>query len=280
MSLPDHPVKRFVKLAGGRLLRLLNSRRYAALKAGAITGEYSGSDRWMLAALAHEAETSGQLEILHAAHRKFWTTQSAADLMITLGDERIHDLLDNHSKGIIEPLRQALREAGCDRLIEIGCGSGTVLDWFSQKFPELTELHGIDLNPGLIEACKARENPRLHFHLGDALSLVRSLARPPQALLSFGGVLEYFLETELAELFAWLRGHHAPAVVVLVEPIGADHDLSRHPESRLYGVEHSFSHNYPRILRDAGFVPRFQDEFKAGDTRFLMVIASTSSLPA
>ena len=163
-----------------------------------------------------------------------------------------------------------------DSLIEIGCGSGMVLEWFADKYPELTELHGIDLNAGLIDACKTRSNPRLRFHLGDAIALVRSLAQTPQALLSYGGVLEYFLDTQLADLFAWLRTQHAPGVVALVEPVGVNHDLERQLESQLYGVEHSFSHNYPRLLREAGYELRFQDEIMAGDTRFLMVVAVAS----
>lgn len=273
MSLPSHPLKRMVKLNLGRLLAGVMPARSAALRAGAISGEYTRIDRWMLAAFAHEAQSKGRPEALHAAHQKFWTTQSAAAVMLELGDDRLIELLEIRTQGLFAPLGQAMRQAGCRSLIEVGCGTGQVLEFFARRFPELDELHGIDLNPGLIAACRRRTDPRLHFHLGDAITLIGSLARPSQGLLSYGGVLEYFLESQVKEIYGWLREHCHPVVVALVEPVGHGHDLDRQPDSQLYGVERSYSHNYPALLGASGYELLYRDEVLAGDMRFLMLVA-------
>src|ERR1700761_3386509 len=60
------------------------------------------------------------------------------------------------------------------RVLDVGCGTGSLLRSLAERLPEATALHGVDAAPAMIEAATAaaaRERPqdtRLAFTLGTA----------------------------------------------------------------------------------------------------------------
>jgi 2-polyprenyl-3-methyl-5-hydroxy-6-metoxy-1,4-benzoquinol methylase len=52
-------------------------------------------------------------------------------------------------------------------ICEVGCGAGEVLRQLQTELPGDCELIGYDISPQALELARARENVRLHFHLGD-----------------------------------------------------------------------------------------------------------------
>ncbi|MBC8217135.1 MAG: hypothetical protein H8E73_01605, partial [Planctomycetes bacterium] len=88
------------------------------------------------------------------------------------------------------------------------------------------------------------------------------------------GVLEYLPPESVDRYFALIAGLK-PAAVVLIEPIGLNHDLDTQPESWPYGQEFSLSHNYPHRLRQAGFEIKYQHEVNVYGVRVILILAAT-----
>lgn len=119
----------------------------------------------------------------------------------------------------------------------------------------MASLHGVDLNEREIQKCRERhrDSSRLFFHAGDLLAWLRAHPAPRTLLVTNGGVFEYLLEHELGGLFSGIRDLCAPCLVAITESVGDDHDFEKESSSIPYGHELAFSHNYPAMLRDAGF---------------------------
>jgi hypothetical protein len=66
------------------------------------------------------------------------------------------------------------------------------------------------------------------------------------------GVLEYFSRSAILTMLQAIKPR-GPVRLMLIEPLDGDHDLQRNMQSRPYGMELSFSHNYPHLLAEAGF---------------------------
>ena len=79
------------------------------------------------------------------------------------------------------------------------------------------------------------------------------------------------METELKEIYALLKAN-SPVALALVEPLYNDYDLDAESASRSSGQEHSFSHNYPRLLQEAGFELVFRSEPEM-EFRWFMIVA-------
>lgn len=64
--------------------------------------------------------------------------------------------------------------------------------------------------------------------------------------------MEYFTEERLQEFFKTVKAL-GETMFVAIEPKGVDHDFKTNPHTEIYGPEHSFSHNYPLLFKNAGF---------------------------
>ncbi len=116
-------------------------------------------------------------------------------------------------------------------------------------------------------------DPRIEFAVADADRWIRRSGEGNWLYFSHRGVLEYFPKPSLESLFGHIARECAPNLVFVLEPLSIDYDLSRERESRTYGVEFSLSHNYPLILREAGFDIVRQQEAAFFDHRLLGVLA-------
>lgn len=275
LSLPRNPAARAVKLAVGHLLlRAMPARAQSSLKQRRYD-RYTQIDRWMLATLGQQALKEGRIRDLHDIHRKFWMTDVGTQTM-SVQSWRFQELFLAHHQAFVEPFLQAVEAAGCKQLVEMGCGTGEIVTFFAARIAQLERAIGIDLNEGLIDQCRERwSGTGVHFLSGDGASTLRAIAQAPMAFLSYGGVLEYFLEEDLQTLFRWLGQNARPCVVGCVEPIDDAWRLDQPKHSIPYGSELSFSHHYPDMLKRAGFHLSFVQDCCAGDQRFLMVVART-----
>jgi len=182
----------------------------------------------------------------------------------------------------VQHIASVAKEFGVDevRLVEVGAGDGLFLAHLSEAIPAIRALHGIDLNPAQVSTSRKIHgaNTRLHFHHANIMDWLTEHPAPKTLLLTNGGVLEYLRRDELLDLFRTLKDS-GPCAVAITETLGIDHQLETEAASYPYGLECSFSHNYPRILEEAGFTIRWQRDrpTRAGEenhpTRWFQLMA-------
>lgn len=80
-----------------------------------------------------------------------------------------------------EPLLRRLELRSGDRLLDVGCGTGVLLDQISHRWPA-SRPHGIDPSGGMLRRARQRLGDRVHLIQGDGAAL-------PFADGSFGTVV-------------------------------------------------------------------------------------------
>jgi len=261
-SLSDFSLSKQLKLRLGRLLLPLYRGRIEAVEAAPF-GSDGQIHRLIRNGLYARALEQGDFAKLRGYLSKYWG-QEAKNFHDAWTD-RFERMFLKHDVVVIDELEKAVASlpdgAGFDHLYEIGCGGGQVLSYLADRLTSIDEFVGIDLGAEQIKAnVETIDHPKMAFHAADAVEWIPSNAKPRSIVLTNGGVFEYFLREELQRLFAHIAGNLAPAAVAVVETIGSDHDLDSHEESFVYGRELSFSHNYPHLLREAGFEIVHQSE--------------------
>jgi SAM-dependent methyltransferase len=165
-------------------------------------------------------------------------------------------------------------------LCEIGCGSGLVLEDLAKRLTQLDAFIGLDLSPDQTQRNRERAvDHRIRFEAGDATVWIPEHASSGTVFLTVAGVLEYLPRHKLSLLFETIGRTLAPSVIAVIEPIPADYDLEKEIDSRPYGPEHSLGHNYPHLLRAAGFDIRFQQVQKLDRSTHLLVVAEYVGRP-
>lgn len=271
---PSHPVKRALKVACGYLACAVWPARARSLLRCRNDGQLSGLDRTMLSALLHRSERRGQLHrFTHRQLRHFWSSSAAAEFHAQMSFSFQRWFLDGNGEFVAQ-LMAELRRRRPVAICEVGCGNGQVADWLATQLPEVPRIVGLDLSATQIMRNRALfKQPRLSWVAGDALAWLPRHAGPGWALVSNNGVFEYFLREQLLGLFVTMAQRSTPTLISLIEPLGLEHDLDSDPGSCHYGSEHSFSHNYPVLLREAGFRILHQSELRTPTHRLLRVMA-------
>jgi len=212
-------------------------------------------DRLIRSALLTKAEKNDDYETLAKFHQNFWVERGHDHFSNNEGDVLEGYFLPHYSF-LIDELKKILNVQGDNfkTLVEIGTGHGDVLNYLSSKFPKVNSFVGIDLSPDQIHFNKEkyRENGRLKFVASDGLDWIKEHGESNMIFITSGGVLEYFTEKRLKILFDHLN-NLGPTIFLAIEPIGTEIDFSVDPSSRPYGVERSFSHDYKRLFKEAGF---------------------------
>ena len=228
------------------------------------------SERLMRAALMKKLEKIQDYDTIAEQNREFWIKHNATELFSELEDTFATDFIP-HCTFIFELLKKELSNAPEEyhTIVEIGTGNGDVLNYLSSEFPKIDRFIGIDLSRDQIELNKVKFNDHknLEFVAADAYDWVKEFGQPNTIYVTSRGVLEYFLEPRLQDLFNTINGL-GKSFFIAIEPNGADHNFETNPNSQLYGHEPSFSHNYPKLFKNAGFnVWHFSQKvwFKASD---------------
>jgi hypothetical protein len=252
----DLPADRRIKAFAGSLLTRLRPGLSAAVDAAPFDPAWGPAAKLIRNAHLADAVRRGDHETLRRYFTHYWSSATSVEFYEGFA-HRFEELFLRHHSLIADHLGDALRDLGEGpvRLVEVGSGDGRVLEWFAEQLPGIATFHGVDLNDREIRKCREnhRDSSRLFFHSGDLLAWLRANPAPRTVLVTNGGVFEYLLEEELRTLFTELRSLCSPCLVAVTESIGDDHDLENETFSLPYGHEFAFSHNYPAILREAGF---------------------------
>lgn len=68
------------------------------------------------------------------------------------------------------PILEELRAEPFRDLLDVGCGTGPMIELLSKEYPDL-RLTGLDITPGMIEAAQAKGIPNTTFVVGDSEDL-------------------------------------------------------------------------------------------------------------
>jgi SAM-dependent methyltransferase len=247
---------------------------------GRGTGRYLRQKGWILQSRIARARLRGDTAAVEKALSSFWKGDTA-DFFYSLYRDRFEQWFLTIHQPLIGALEREVRCAGLTDLFEIGCGDGRALEHCLRRMPQLRRLIGIDINESIVNRNRRTfaDEPRLSFLAGNATELLPPQLADGTVVLSYGGVMEYLREAEVARLYASLAACKRVAAAH-VEPLDPLHDLSAEPGSRVFGVENSFSHNYPRLMRENGLVPIYAEDFMHDGLRWLMLLGVSPDLAA
>lgn len=267
----DGRMRRLVKAMLGTILAGLRPDIVHRLDTGAAPR--TRSERLVLAGLVARCRAAGDMARLMPQHLRYWQSESAV-LFHAATEARARDQFGRVHSYAPEMLGELVRISRAQTLCEIGCGSAHALVQFGAALPQLRRLIGLDLSAEQTAINRARyADPRYAFVDGDACRWIPDHAEPGWVFLTYGGVLEYLSEAALGALLRDIAGR-APTALMLIEPIATDYDLAREAHSRPYGDELSLSHNYPRLLAQAGFRELRREERMDGHLRWLAMTAT------
>lgn len=235
-------------------------------------------DTWLRAGLARQAFVKGDLDEVAEYHRKFWEGKGGKEYH-DQNRAAFHNTFIPNFSFVIDDLNERLADQPeFKTLVEIGSGSGQMLDHLGQTVPTIDEFIGIDLSPDTIRDCQAEfTNPKLTWVAADGDVWVRENGQPHMVFVSHRGVLEYFPQKNLESLFRFIATELSPTIFIAIEPVGIDHDLDKELDSTTYGREFSFSHNYPHLFAKTGFDVHHVS-FKEFYTHKLVAVIATAGL--
>ena len=242
----------------GRLLILLQPKKARALSENGMTlatsGNLSFTENLMRHAILLKVEKQQDYATLEQLHSNYWKNHGD-DFFAATNDSFEEDFLPNCAF-IFELLQNQLtnEQEQFNVLVEIGTGNGRVLNYLSLKFPKIQRFIGIDLSSVQIKMNTENfeSNPNLEFVASDGFEWVKKHGRSHMIFVTSRGVLEYFTEQRLIDFLSKLNGL-GKIIFVAIEPKGIGHDFETNPNYELYGYERSFSHNYAKLFKDAGF---------------------------
>lgn len=260
-SAADLPLNRRVKAIAGNLLMSLRPQLANQVDAQPFDPGWGSAGKLIRNAHLLNAVQRKDHKTLRRYFTHYWSSATSVEFYEGFA-HRFEELFLRHHAVVADHIAEALPQLGegVIRLVEVGSGDGRVLEWLADKLDAVSEYHGVDLNEREIAKCcqKHEGSDRLFFHSGDLMEWLRAHPAPNTILVTNGGVLEYILRDELLALFREFRSLCSPCLIAITESIATDHDLEKEPESLPYGHEFAFSHNYPALLREAGFEIRWQ----------------------
>lgn len=220
------------------------------------------------------AQAAGDAAAVERSLGDFWRGEQGATFHNRFIEWRLKHFIQHHS-AIVDALETLPLDTGLrfDRLVEIGCGDGNALAYCVERLPWVSEAVGLDINEAVIarNVAEGAFDKRISFVATDAREWLAENPAPGTVMFTNGGVLEYFSKPSLDQLLETLASAR-PAAIALVEPVAPEHDLTRTPESILFGHERSFSHNHRHRLERAGFDVVFEREIQVAKVRWMLMI--------
>lgn len=269
--------RRLVKLAAGYAAAALLPARVRAIEAGRAGERLSLLDRLIVSALVHRAKQRREpLDHLAYLHRQLWHSDTITTYHAAV-EERFTNWFLPHQAMVIDALEQDLADQPSGRfttLCEIGTGSGLTLDYLSRRLRPsgITTCIGLDLSPAQV-AANATRFPGCRFVAADACEWIPAHASAGWILFCNGGVLEYLPQAVLQTLFVHSAQHLVPVRWVIVEPIDPGINLAKQISSQTFGIENTWSHNHPRLMRESGLNVLYENELRLDQQRWHLVVA-------
>ena len=228
--------------------------------------------RAILFSRLRRAEDQGDAAKIEEALNAYWRADESWYYdNVAFAEARFSTFREHHAT-IIDHLRR-VADSSFGRLVEIGCGDGSILAYAAARLPTVREAIGLDINAAVIARNLAAQpsDDRLKFVNGDARDWLEANLRSGTIAFTNNGVLEYFSQASFDRLLRALASR-PPAAIALVEPVAPDHDLRTQSESYAFGKERSFSHNHRTRLIEAGFDVCFEKHMWAVGVRWILMI--------
>lgn len=263
--------------AGSVLMALLPQRRQRMEKLATIPWHSDNPpdaiDRLIRVSLFWWRSRDASGKHLADMHQQFWRGQSSSDYYAGT-ETRFEKVFLPHFDHFLDLAATEMEKRNLTNLVEIGCGDGQLLRHMQQRIPA-ERIIGLDLSEDQIQENIKRDTELdLEYHSGDASQWIETES-PSNTLYVTGlGVLEYFTQTQIVELFQSIATENSPACALFIEPIDANADLSAFDSSYSAGEEHSFTHNYPKRLQETGWSIEHSEEVSLPPYRWLVVIAT------
>ena len=247
-------IKEFI---GTILVKLQPEKVETLIKKGIsfnVKNELSLSERLMRSALLKNAEKNQDFNMLAEYHENFW--KETGRKYFSEKENVLQDFFLSKSLIVFEELQDILKDTSQNfhTMVEIGTGTGDLLNYLTTEFPRIDRFVGIDLSVEQIDFNKKNyeQNIKMEFVAADGFDWIKENGTNNMIIFTSGGVLEYFTEQRLQEFFSYLN-ELGSTIFIAIEPIGANIDFTKNPNSQPYGVERSFSHDYVRLFSNAGF---------------------------
>ena len=250
-------------------------------RAAAIEQNISDADAILLDRLIRFGliqKTYGHNDISDLHHR-VWAGAQGENFAKKFSDRFESWFISSH-KSIVDELGNLLAKypGQYKNLYEIGCGDGQVVNYLSTRLKKIDQFVGIDINERVISSNrKSYKSPKLSFVCGNAKNWIAQNGLPGSIFFSNGGVLEYFSEKEIIDLLSKIVVDLRPSLFAIVEPLAADFNLESEKSSRPFGIEWSFTHNYPKMFAESGFTIQYQEINITDCIRWILMIAQARS---
>lgn len=251
-------MKKNIKEFIGAILVMLQPKKAEILIQKGISfnvkNELKLSDRLMRTALLKNVEKKKDFNVLAEYHENFW--KETGSKYFSDKENVLQDFFLPKCIPVFEKLQNLLKDTtqNFHTIVEIGTGTGDVLNYLSTELPQIGRFVGIDLSVEQIDFNKKKyeQNNKMEFVATDGLIWAKENGTSNMIFFTSGGVLEYFTEQRLQQLFSYLN-QLGPIIFIAIEPIGKNIDFNKNPSSQPYGIERSFSHDYVRLFQNAGF---------------------------
>ena len=272
-GVPTNRWRRAVKVGAGRALLALRPGYGRRLLEHGDPHTFSLLDRLMLAGWTDRA-TPADWAALSALHQRFWAGPGGARFSASaeIADRFEQWFLREHARPV-QFLQTELDGRQSPALCEIGSGNGLALEYMSRQFPQIGRFVGIDINAQATRdnARRWQDDNRLGFVNADALQWITDNAGTDWTYFSNAGVLEYFPEQKVRELYR-VTGERG-GWWLITEPVYDGYDLDTETASRPHGSEFSFCHNHPHLLQQSGWEILDQYQTEVSGMRFLTLCA-------
>lgn len=249
-------MKRQIKQIIGNVLITLFPKKAASLERRGLTilnSKFNLIERQMRSAILNKAESKNNFDKLSKTHNAFWVNQGKD--VFSWNNSFKNNFLPNCTF-LLDIVKEKFfeNEVQFKTLVEIGTGNGDVLNYLESSFPKIQQFIGIDLSSEQIKINKEKykENSRLKFIDADVIEWVKKEGRKNMIFMTSNGVFEYFTEQQLREFIKYTSSL-GQVLFIVIEPNDVNHNFELNPNSIVYGIEKSFSHNYCKIFNDYGF---------------------------
>ncbi|MEM9367656.1 MAG: class I SAM-dependent methyltransferase [Planctomycetota bacterium] len=270
----SHSTKERAKILVGKTLATIFPRRAAELKASPTNHAARKHERIMMAFLRDQARRNNDARFFETLHQEFWQGEGGA-VFSSNCDHRFEDLFLSRQQADFEKLQQVWSDGHYDRIVEIGCCSGLLLQFLTTQLPGVKSAIGIDLNEEQIRENQNQHgfDARIEFVCGDGFELAQSRGSRGTLYVTNGGVMEYIGRNQLDRMLSKLSHEIGDCLFFAVEPIAPDHDWSLNLDSMPFGEELSFSHNYTDAFDSNGFRVLHQRAFDYEQWRWMATLA-------
>lgn len=264
----------------GSLLVTLRPQKVKQLSEKGLTlvlgDNLSLSERLMRRAILKKIEKNEDHDQLAQLHKTYWAKQG--DHFVNNTEDNLKNIHLPAYKDTLDVLKNEISNApmAFEKLVEIGTGNGSVLNYLSSNYPDIKDFIGIDLSEEQtkINQINYKDNSKLKFIGGDVLDWLENQQQGNFVFLTFRGVLEYFTQQQLVVFFKKLNAL-GNIIFYAIEPTDSEHNYETNPNSKVYGVEGSFSHNYEKLFKDTGFNVWYSDaKSESGHPYIIKIVGS------